>query len=309
VLVTALREYSGPFLPRTALITPLLFLPLRPILKLHMNELCIDLWRHLRNLFAYLAPESPLVSPRKHVALITALLGVAAIAGAVVLTPSHRGTKPELWPVMRQRVSKRAQVDLFDNFSHGLDDWETGGKPTNAWSYDKNGFVNPGALSVFAPSMPLVDYDLDALLQIEAKGIGMAFRVASSQSYQVAKLIAGSSGGMSTLALERYAVISGHASRPIRTVVAERFQHDTLYRIHLEVRGDAFALYVQGNLIDYWSDPRLSTGGVGLFCSPGEHARVAWVRVSHNTDSLGRMCSWLASVLGTAPDSGTMVLQ
>ena len=42
-----------------------------------------------------------------------------------------------------------------------------------------------------------------------------------------------------------------------------------MYRVHLEVRGDAFALYVQGNLMDYWSDARLGAGGVGLFCSPG----------------------------------------
>ena len=70
-----------------------------------------------------------------------------------------------------------------------------------------------------------------------------------------------------------------------------------MYRVHLEVRGDAFSLYVQGNLMDYWSDSRLATGGVGLFCSKGEHARVAWVRVSHNTDSMGRMCSLLSSVL------------
>ena len=47
-------------------------------------------WRHLRNLLAYLAPEPSLVSPRKHLAFLAALLAVAAIAGAVVLTPSHR---------------------------------------------------------------------------------------------------------------------------------------------------------------------------------------------------------------------------
>jgi hypothetical protein len=67
--------------------------------------------------------------------------------------------------------------------------------------------------------------------------------------------------------------------------------------VHLEVSGDAFALYIQGKLIDYWSDARLASGGVGLFCSPGEHARVAWIRVSHNTDYMGRMCAFLSSML------------
>jgi hypothetical protein len=228
---------------------------------------------------------------------------VAAIAGAVVLTPSHR-SKPDVWENLRQRVSKRAQVDLFDDFSAGLDAWEPGENQASTWSYDKNGFVNVGRLSLFEPSVHLTNYDLDALVQIEAKGLGLAFRAASSQSFQVARLLVEGSGPMRSLAVQRYALISDHASRPVLTRYPSHFQSDTLYRLHLEVRGDSFALYIQGNLIDSWSDPRLSSGGVGLFCSPGEHARVAWVRVSHNTDSLGRMCSWFSSMLPARSASG-----
>jgi len=259
-------------------------------------------WRHVRrhlcNLLAYLAPEPSLVSPRKHVAVIAALLAVAAIAGAVVLTPSHHRTKekPDPWETLRRQVSKRAQVDLYDDFSEGLDAWETGQNRPTTWSYDKNGFVNLGALSLYAPSMHLTNYDLDALVQIESKGMGLAFRAASSQSYQVAKLVTEGSGPMQSLTVERYAVIWGQASKAVRTRYPERFQSDTLYRVHLQVRGEAFALYIQGNLVDFWSDSRLSAGGVGLFCPQGQHARVAWVRVSHNTDSLGRMCSLLTSI-------------
>jgi hypothetical protein len=256
----------------------------------------MNLWRQLRNFLAYLAPDPSLVSPRKHISIIAALLAVAAIAGAVVLTPSHR-TKPEVWDLMRQRVSTRAQVDLFDDFSQGLDAWETGQKLGTTWSYDKNGFINPGALSLFEPSMHLTNYDLDALVQIDGKGLGLVFRAASSRDYLVARLIVEGSGRMPSLGLERYAVIAGHASHAIRTRYSERFQSDTMYRVHLEVREDAFSLYIQGKLLDDWSDARLAEGGVGLFCSPGEHARVAWVRVSHNTDTLGRMCSFLSSML------------
>lgn len=254
-----------------------------------------NLWRHLRNLIAYLAPEPSLIAPRKHISVIAALLGVAAIAGAVVLTPSHR-TKPDVWEDLGQRVSKRAQVDLFDDFSQGLDAWQSGDKLATTWSYDKNGFVNPGALSLFEPSLQLTNYDLDALVQIEAKGLGLIFRANSAHSYQVANLVVEGSGPMPSLAVERYAMISGFATPPVRTRYPERFQSDTLYRVHLEVRGNAFSLYVQGKLMDYWSDARLATGGVGLFCSRGEHARVAWIRVSHNTDSLGRVCSFVSSM-------------
>ena len=129
-------------------------------------------WRqlrgHVRNLLAYLAPEPSLVSPRKHVAVVAALLGVAAIAGAVVLTPSHRRAKetPDPWETLRRQVSKRAQVDLYDDFSEGLDAWETGQNRPTTWSYDKNGFVNLGSLSLYTPSMHLTNYDLDALAPV-----------------------------------------------------------------------------------------------------------------------------------------------
>jgi hypothetical protein len=259
----------------------------------------MNLWRHFRNLLAYLTPEPSLVSPqaiaRKHIAVIAALLAVAAIAGAVVLTPSRR-TKPDVWDSLRERVSKRAQVDLFDDFSTGLDAWENGENLASTWSYDKNGFVNPGALSLLGTSLHLTNYDLDALVQIETKGVGLVFRATSPRDYQAARLIIEGSGPMPSLAVERYTVLGGKVSRPVRVRYPERFQSDTLYRVHLEVRGDAFSLYIQGNLVAYWSDARLPSGGVGLFCSRGEHARVAWIHVSHNTDSLGRMCSLLASV-------------
>lgn len=259
----------------------------------------MSLWKHLRTLLAYLSPEPSLISPqavaRKHIAMLTALLAVAAIAGAVVLTPSYR-TKPDIWETLQQRVSKRAQVDLFDDFSEGLDAWQSGENLASTWSYDKNGFVNPGALSLFEPSLHQTDYDLDALVQIEAHGLGLAFRAASSRSYQVAKLVVEGSGPMPALAVERYTVIGGRATRAVRIPYPERFLSDTLYRVHLEVRGNTFSLYVQGNLMAYWSDARLAAGGIGLFCSPGERARVAWVRVSNNMNSLGRMCSFLASM-------------
>ena len=254
-------------------------------------------FRYLRNLIVYLAPEPSLVSPRKYIAVVTTLLAVAAIAGAVVLKPSRRSHKPDSWEMLRERVSKRAQVDLFDDFSQGLDGWETGLHNASTWSYEKNGFVNVAALAMFGPSTHLTNYNLDALVQIQAKGLGLAFRASDPHNYQVAKLLVEGSSQMPSLMLQRYAVVSGRASIPVVTRYPEHFQSDTLYRVHLEVRDDNFLLYVQGKLIDSWSGPRPAAGGVGLFCSPGEQARVAWVRVSHNTDTLGRMCSLLSSML------------
>ncbi len=262
----------------------------------------MSLWAHCRKLLAYLAPESSVYPAmagkiaRKQIAVLTVLLAVAAIGGAVVLTPSRR-SQPDTWDKLKKQVATRAQVDLFDDFSAGLDNWHSGEDLASTWSYDKNGFVNPGVLSLFEPSMHLTNYNLDALVQIETKGVGLVFRAAGPRTYQAVRVLVEGSGPMPALMIERYSVVAGQASRPVRVRYPSRFQVDTLYRLQLQVRGDEFSLYIQGQLVDYWSDHRLGAGGVGLFCGPGEHARVAWIRVSHNSDSLGRMCSLLASVL------------
>lgn len=224
------------------------------------------------------------------------MIGVAAIAGAVVLTPS-RGPKSDVLGNLRERIEKRAQVDLFDDFSQGLDAWQNHENLATAWAYDKNGLLSPGPLSLYTPSMCLTNYDLDMLVQIEAKGVGIAFRATSPSSYEAVELIVDGKGTGRTLAAQRYAVVGGDKSSAVVTRYPMAYDPDTLYKVHLEVRDQAFLLYVQGKLIDYWTDARLPLGGVGLFCSKREHARVAWIRVSHNKDFEGRMCAWIASEL------------
>ncbi len=163
---------------------------------------------------------------RKQIALLTVLLALAAVAGAVVLTPS-RSRKPGAWDTLRGRISRRGQVDLFEDFSTGLDAWKSGENIAGTWSYDKNGFVNPGTLALFEPSMhypssnpassdpsssdpvnlDLMNYDVDALVQIESRGLGLAFRAISQQSYQAAHLLVEGSGPLRWLAMERYTVL------------------------------------------------------------------------------------------------------
>ena len=260
----------------------------------------MDLLHSLTNLLKYLAPDPYFVSSRpalrRYLLPLAILLTVAAIAGAVVLKPS-RGSKPDTWDNFRHKIADRAEVDLFDDFRAGLDSWESDESLASTWSYDTNGFVNPGTLSVLTPSKHLTDYVVDALAQVENKGLGLAFRASGPRSYQAVKLLSDGAGPMPGMQVERYAVIAGKASQPSRIHCPARFRKDTLYNIHLEVSGDSFALYIQGQLIDSWSDARLGSGGVGFFCAKGERARVAWVRVSHHADTLGKLCSMVTPLL------------
>jgi hypothetical protein len=230
---------------------------------------------------------------RRQLFAIGILLALTAIAGAVVLKPSRH--KPDSWDIFKKDVAKRAQLDLFDDFQSGLDSWESAENLTS-WSYDKGGLAIPGKLAILTRSLPLTDYDVDSVLQVVSKGMGLVFRASGTRSYQVAKLFVEGKGPMPSLVLERYAVIGGKESARVRMHCPGRFQKDTLYHIHLDVRGDSFTLFIDGQLIDSWSDSRTKSGGVGLFCTNGERALVAWVRVTHNMDATGRLCSFVASL-------------
>ena len=58
--------------------------------------------------------------------------------------------------------------------------------------------------------------------------------------------------------------------------------------------GDTYLLAVQGKIVDSWSEPRLTRGGIGFFSPRGEESRLRWVQVTHQYDMLGRICAYLA---------------
>lgn len=72
----------------------------------------------------------------------------------------------------------------------------------------------------------------------------------------------------------------------------------SLLHIRQEVRGTAFTTYVDGRIVDNWSDATLGRGGIGFFADAGEVAYIRWVDVTQNDDFLGRLCSYLSAVDG-----------
>jgi hypothetical protein len=69
---------------------------------------------------------------------------------------------------------------------------------------------------------------------------------------------------------------------------------DTFFTVHLVVRGNDFTLMIQDKMADFWTDDRLRTGGIGFFCGKGESACLRRVEVTHQNDTLGRFCAFLA---------------
>ena len=198
------------------------------------------------------------------------------------------------WSQFKQVVSERAAVALDEDFRSGLDDWASPGGNATEWSFDANGFVRPGSLALYSPSLSLADYQAQFLGLIDQKSLSWVVRAADFSNYYVVKLVVRKPGPLTTLGLTRYAVIDGKPQDRVDAVVPFTARPDMLYRVRMDVRDDSFVLAIQGQMVDAWSEPRLKKGGIGFFSARGEGSRVRWLQVTHQYDMLGRLCSYLA---------------
>jgi hypothetical protein len=244
----------------------------------------------------------------KVIGLLLPVLLVVAITGAVPKVPIRQLAPQNLvqvqgqvqqvvvdhWKNLNQTISDRAAVEYADDFRSGLDAWESRSNLTRSWSYDASGFVRPGPLAVFKPTVDLSDYRFEFLAEIDQKALGWAFRAEDLNNYYAMKFVVVKPGPLPLVHIVRYAVINGkegpHVDKPLPMTV----RTDMLYRIQVNARGEDFTILAQGQIVDFWSDNRLQHGGVGFFCNRGERARLRWVEVSHQYDALGRLCAYLA---------------
>ena len=60
------------------------------------------------------------------------------------------------------------------------------------------------------------------------------------------------------------------------------------------MHGNQFTTYLQGQLIDTFTDDRLKEGGVGFYSPRGDKSYLRWVQVKHQYDYIGRLCALLA---------------
>ena len=252
-----------------------------------------DFWQHAPRDLKLLAIAIPVLLG---LALRPSLpkVRVTAPARSVAVAGSFGRDYEERMKNVRRNVADRAGVELNDDFRTGLDDWQSRGDLSTAWSFDRNGFVKPGTLALYRPSMNLTDYQMEFLGLIDKKALSWVVRAADFDNYYVIKLVVLKSGPMPTIGITRYAVIHGQAQNRVDNVAAINARTDMLYRVNLNVRDDTYLLTLQGTVVDTWSESRLTSGGIGFFSQPGEESRLRWVQVTHQYDMLGRLCAYLA---------------
>ena len=195
---------------------------------------------------------------------------------------------------VRQTLEKRAAIALDEDFRSGLDNWASPGGSTTEWSFDQSGFVQPGPLALYRPSVMLADYQVQFMGLIDKKAMSWVVRAADFENFYVVKLVVTKPGAIPTIGLTRYAVINGKAQDRHDVNIPLSAREDTLYNIRMDVRGSNFNVEVQGQMADSWTETRLPRGGVGFFTARGEASRVRWVQITHQYDMLGRLCAYLA---------------
>ena len=208
-------------------------------------------------------------------------------------TPGLVRMVSDKWKAIRSDIMKRAGVEYVDDFRSGLDDWQGRTNLTARWSYDAAGFVRPGSLALYRPTLDLTDYRFEFLGEIDQKGLGFVYRAADLDNYYVVKLVVVKPGPLPVIQMVRYAVIHGKEGPRKVKPLPFATRTDMLYRIRLEANGEDFVMLAQDKVVDAWSDGALKKGGVGFFCGKGEQARIRWVEVTHQYDRLGRLCAYL----------------
>ncbi len=211
-------------------------------------------------------------------------------AGRLKTTLSVRNAQA----AMVARIARRATVEVQDDFRSGLSRWMGAPNWAGTWSYDATGFARPGRLALLSSSIPMADYRLEFLAQIEKKALGWVYRAADTRNYYAMKLVVTSHGMGATYSIVHYAVIGGRQKLKVELPLPMTASSKTMLRVRQEIRNAQFTTYLDGRLVDTWSDSTLTHGGVGFFSDPGETAYVRWVDVAHNDDTLGRLCSYLA---------------
>jgi hypothetical protein len=196
---------------------------------------------------------------------------------------------------LRRLLRSHAAVKLSDDFKSGLKGWTPTVASARAWTV-KDGLLRPGALRIWKDSVPLTDYNVELVGQIEEKSLSWAYRATNGNNYYATKLVVSKPGPIPSVDLVRYAVVGGAETRRTRLPLPMNVRPDTVYRIQMSVKGQDFSTAVNGQMVDTWSDDRLRSGGVGLFADAGEQAIVRYISVTDKDTLLGRVLSYLGLV-------------
>ncbi|HEY2016912.1 MAG TPA: hypothetical protein VGH38_25585 [Bryobacteraceae bacterium] len=160
-----------------------------------------------------------------------------------------------------------------EHFDAGFRDW-TGG--VDDWIIDAAG-VRTGRLALFSPSLEMRDYDVEFLARIENQSVTWVFRASTLREYYIASIGMAPGGGYE---FWRGSLIGGVSEPDAAIALLNAPNPKTAVTVRLRAEGSEFAVWVDGQSIDSWTDNRLPGGGIGFMGASDDRARIYWVKLS-----------------------------
>ncbi len=229
---------------------------------------------------------------------------VAAIVRAVPTGPSATAparSEGGAIATVKRVIASRAAIEAADNFRGGMEAWGATPKSwVKGWSRHPDGYVHPGDLALFHPSLTYKDYRMEFYGQIEQTSMDWVVRASDKENYYAMKFKVVAPGIRPVIAMVHYPVVGGKAGHRVETPLNVMVHNNRPYHVTVDVKGSRYTASIEGEAVESWTDNTLLAGGVGFFSEAGERARVYWMRVSKNQDWIGRVCAFIA---GT-PDDG-----
>ena len=224
-------------------------------------------------------------------------LEIAVNETPAAVVAAHRAPGPIAR--LRQAIADRSAATWSDTFRTGMQAWGSGPKAwAPGWTRSADGYVQPGALAIFHPTLNYTDYKLEFFGQIEHKSMDWVVRARDARNYYAMKFTVVQPGLRPYIAMVHYAVVGGKKTGYSETPLSVMVHRGRPMQVLVDVKGDRFTASVDGEEVGSWSDHAISTGGVGFFAEAGEKARLYWMRVSRNEDLLGHICAYITGSSG-----------
>lgn len=252
-----------------------------------------------RHYLAGNAPSSSFEGPSGTPASGSTTTAYARPSHAAPGAPSEPAAPTGTMARLRHALSERAALVLNDTFHGPMQSWGSAPKSlATGWTRSPEGYVRPGQLALFSPTLSFTDYRMEFFGQIESKSIDWVVRAHDQRNYYAMKVTVVEPGLRPVVALVHYPVVGGQQGKRVEVPLLAMVHNDTPYHVAVDVKGNRVTTSIEGQEVDAFIDDSLRSGGIGFFSEAGERARLYWMKISRNQDWVGRVCSFLSSVAG-----------
>lgn len=204
---------------------------------------------------------------------------------------------------IRRVISDRAALEVGDTFQAGMEAWGHVKSLAPGWTRNSAGWVEPGQLALFKPTMKFSDYRMEFYGQIQSRSMDWVVRGKDPKNYYAMKFTYIEEGLRPVIAMVHYPVINGKPGRRSTTPLDIMVHNHEAYHVGVAVSGNHIVTSIEGQEVDRWIEDAIPSGGVGFFADAGERARIYWMKVTKNEDFLGKVCALISGGSAASRDA------